>query len=172
ALPVDALDNGWANIGTSFTGAVSDVAAAFGPLAALAGVVGVSWLAIILYIDAFISPADTALIYTTVTSRLSYAMGKNKNAPEVLAKVNKRGVPWVSVIVTFIAGSIFFLPFPGWQKLVGFVTSATVLSFATAPLAVLAMRKQLPDHKRPFKLPLVKIMAFLAFLATNLIIYW
>jgi amino acid transporter len=172
ALPLDALKNGWANIGTSFTGELSDVAATFGPLAAIAGVMGLTWLAVVLYIDAFISPADTALIYTTVTARLSYAMGRNGNAPHALSKVNKRGVPWISVILTFIAGTIFFLPFPGWQKLVGFVTSATVLSFGSGPLALLAMRKQLPDQNRPFKLPAVHLLAYLGFLASNLIIYW
>ena len=172
ALPVHALIHGWANIGTTFTGGLNDVAATFGPLAAIAGAIGLTWLAVLLYIDAFISPADTALIYTTVTSRISYAMGRNKNAPHSLAKVNKHGVPWVSVILTFIAGTIFFLPFPGWKKIVGFVTSATVLSFGSGPLALLALRDQLPDQERPFRLPLVKIVAFLGFLAANLVVFW
>src|SRR5699024_2344189 len=119
--PLDALKDGWAHIGTSLTN--GDIPAEYGPLAALAGTMGLTFLVIILYADAFISPADTALIYTTVTSRLSYAMGKNKNSPEVLAKVNKKGVPWVSVILTFVAGSIFFFAFPSWEKLVGFVTT-------------------------------------------------
>ena len=172
ALPVGALAHGWANIGTSFTGKLNDIAATFGPLAAIAGAMGLTWLAVMLYIDAFISPADTALIYTTVTSRISYAMGRNKNAPHALAKVNDRGVPWVSVILTFIAGTIFFLPFPGWQKIVGFVTSATVLSFGSGPLALLAMRQQLPEQERPFRLPFVKVIAYLGFLAANLVVYW
>jgi len=71
ALPTKALSNGWSHIGTSFTGGLSDIAAAYGPLAALAGAMGISWLAILLYIDAFISPADTGLIYPTVTARIS-----------------------------------------------------------------------------------------------------
>jgi amino acid transporter len=172
ALPLNALANGWANIGTSFTGELSDVAATFGPLAAIAGFMGLTWLAVLLYIDAFISPADTGLIYATVTSRISYAMGRNKNAPKSLAKVNKRGVPWVSVILTFIAGSIFFLPFPGWQKIVKFVTSATVLSFGSGPLAMMALRSQIPGRERPFRLPWFNILGFLGFLAANLIVYW
>jgi amino acid transporter len=172
ALPPEALANGWAHIGTSFSAGVSDIAAAFGPLAALAGVMGLSWLAVLLYVDAIISPADTGLIYTTVTSRISYAMGRNGNAPRSLAKVNERGVPWVSVIVTFVAGVIFFLPFPGWQKLVGFVTSATVLSFGSGPLALIAMRKQLPLQERPFRLPAGNVVAYLGFLSSNLIVYW
>jgi amino acid transporter len=171
-LPLDALANGWANIGASFTGEFSNVAATFGPLAAIAGFMGLTWLAVLLYIDAFISPADTGLIYTTVTARISYAMGRNKNAPHGLAKVNDRGVPWVSVILTFIAGTIFFLPFPGWQKIVKFVTSATVLSFGSGPLAMMALRKQLPDRERPFHLPWHNILGFLGFLAANLIVYW
>ncbi|HET7299563.1 MAG TPA: APC family permease [Oleiagrimonas sp.] len=172
ALPEGALVNGWANIGTSFTGGLDHIAATFGPLAALATVMGLSWLAVLLYIDAFISPADTGLIYTTVTARLSYAMGRNGNAPKSLAKVNERGVPWVSVIVTFFAGCVFLLPFPGWQKLVGFVTSATVLSFGSGPLALVAMRRQLPRQARPFRLPGVHVLAYLGFLSSNLIVYW
>ena len=172
ALPSEALRNGWANIGTSFTGGMNNMAATYGPLAALAGVMGLSWLAVLLYIDAFISPADTGLIYTTVTARISYAMGRNGNAPKALAKVSDRGVPWVSVILTFIVGLIFFLPFPGWQKLVGFVTSATVLSFGSGPLALVAMRRQLPRQARPFRLPAATLIAYLGFLSSNLIVYW
>ena len=172
ALPSGALDNGWSHIGTSFTGGLDDVAAAYGPLAALATKLGLTWLALLLYIDAFVSPADTGLIYTTVTARISYAMGRNGNAPAALAKVSKRGVPWVSVIVTFLVGLIFFLPFPGWQKLVGFVTSATVLSFGSGPLALVAMRGSLPGQNRPFRLPGGWTIPFLAFFSSNLIVYW
>lgn len=172
ALPLTALSHGWANIGSTFTGELNHVAATFGPLAALAGALGMAWLAGLLYLDAFISPADTGLIFSTVTTRVSYAMGRNSNAPRSLAKVNARGVPWVSVILTFVAGVIFLLPFPGWQKLVGFVTSATVLSFGSGPLALLAMRRQLPAQARPFRLPWVHGLCYLAFLSSNLIVYW
>ncbi len=172
ALPPEALANGWAHIGTSFSGGLDDIAATYGPLAALATVMGLSWLAVLLYVDAFVSPADTGLIYATVTARISYAMGRNGNAPAVLARVNERGVPWVSVILTFIAGVIFLLPFPGWQKLVGFVTSATVLSFGSGPLALVALRRSLPQQARPFRLPMGNAVAFLGFLSSNLIVYW
>ncbi|HET7307414.1 MAG TPA: APC family permease [Gammaproteobacteria bacterium] len=172
ALPTDALANGWANIGTSFGSHLTSEVAAFGPLASLATTLGLTWLALLLYVDAFISPADTGLIYTTVTSRLSYAMGRNGNAPRGLAKVSTRGVPWVSVILSFIVGVIFFLPFPGWAQLVGFVTSATVLSFGSGPVTFLALRKQLPNQNRPFRLGGGLIFPFLAFLSSNLIVYW
>ncbi|GAA1765419.1 APC family permease [Nocardioides hankookensis] len=144
----------------------------FGPLAAIATLLGLGWLSVLLYADAIISPADTGLIYTTVTSRISYAMARNGNAPQALARTTDRGVPFISLIVTFVVGLIVFLPFPSWQQLVGFITSATVLSFASGPLVLSALRKQLPDQERPFRVPGGHLIPLLAFWASNLIIYW
>ena len=144
----------------------------FGPLAALATILGLGWLAVLLYIDAIVSPGDTGLIYTTITSRISYAMGRNKNAPAALSRTTTRGVPLVSLIVTFVVGLIIFLPFPSWQQLVGFITSATVLSFGSGPLVLAAMRRQLPDQERPFRLPGGHTIPLLAFWSSNMIVYW
>jgi amino acid transporter len=163
ALPPGLLDKGWANL--SF-------ANDFGPLAGIATLLGLGWLSVLLYADAIISPGDTGLIYTTTTSRISYAMARNGNAPQRLASTTDRGVPLVSLILAFVVGLIVFLPFPSWQQLVGFITSATVLSFASGPLVMAAMRKQIPDHERPFKVPGGHIIPVLAFWAANLIIYW
>lgn len=171
-LPDAALVDGWAHIGTAFKGGVSAHDLAFGPMAALAGTLGLAWLMLLLYVDAFISPADTGFIYSMLTSRISYAMGRNGNAPKGLAKVNKHGAPWISAILAFFICALFLLPFPGWQKLVGFVTSATVLSFGTGPIILMTMRKELPDLKRPFHLGGGWIIPFLAFYSSNLIVYW
>ena len=46
--------------------------------------------------------------------------------------------------MTFVVGLIVFLPFPSWQQLVGFITSATVLSFASGPLVLAALRRRCP----------------------------
>ncbi|PBC69596.1 amino acid/polyamine/organocation transporter (APC superfamily) [Streptomyces sp. TLI_235] len=163
AIPEDLLSHGWSSL---------DFPNAFGPLAALATLLGLPWLATLLYTDAVISPADTGLIYTTVTSRLSYAMAKNGNAPKSLGTLSPRGVPWVSIILTFVTGLIFFMPFPGWQQLVGFITSATVLSFGSGPLVVAALRRRVPHQTRPFKLPFGDLIPFLAFYSSNLIVFW
>ncbi|WP_202538334.1 MULTISPECIES: APC family permease [unclassified Streptomyces] len=144
----------------------------FGPLAAIAGAIGLGWLAYILYVDAVISPADTGLIYTTVTARISYAMARNRNAPESLAKTTPQGAPLISLIVTFVLGLIVFLPFPSWQELVGFITSATVLSFGSGPLVLSVMRRQIPEHERPYRIPGGDIIPFLGLYSANLIVYW
>ncbi len=163
ALPGEALAHGWHHL--EFKGD-------FGPLAGIAKILGIGWLAGLLYFDAIVSPADTGLIYTTTTARLSYAMGKNGNAPQALARLNRHGVPWISLILAFVVGLIFFLPFPGWQQLVGFITSASVLSFGSGPLVMGALRRELPEHKRPFRVPLGDVVPFVAFWSSNLVVYW
>jgi amino acid transporter len=144
----------------------------FGPLAALASLLGATWLAVLLYVDAIASPGDTGLIYTTVSARISYAMARNGNAPQALARTTSRGVPFISLLVSFVVGLIVFLPFPSWQQLVGFITSATVMSFASGPLVLSVLRRKLPDHERPFRVPGGHVIPILAFWASNLIIYW
>ncbi len=165
ALDPSVLDKSgsWSHL--SFTGD-------FGPLAAVATALGLGWLAVLLYADAIVSPGDTGLIYTTTTSRVSYAMAKNRNAPTALARTTDRGVPMVSLVVTFLVGLIVFLPFPSWQQLVGFITSATVLSFASGPLVLGALRRRMPDAERPFKVPGGHVIPVVAFWASNLIVYW
>ena len=162
--------HGWHDVGSLIQ--TGSTAGNFSPLATLATVLGMGWLASLLYADAFISPGDTGLIYTSVTARMSYAMGRNRNAPAVLAKVNDNGVPWPSLILAFIVGCIFFLPFPSWQALVGIVTSLTVLSFGSGSIALLTFRKQIPDQERPYRAASAWVIAPLALLSTNLIMYW
>jgi amino acid transporter len=144
----------------------------FGPLAAISTLAGLTWLAILLYIDAVVSPADTGLVYTTIASRVSYALGRNGNAPGWLTRNNRFGVPAWSLLVTFAAGLVLLLPFPSWQQLVGFITSATVISFGVGPLVVGALRREMPKRERTFRLPGGDLIPLLAFYSANMIVYW
>ncbi len=162
-LPQNLLGQGWENL--SF-------AESAGPLAGLALLLNVVWLAWLLRVDAIVSPADTGLIYAGVTTRLSYANARNDNAPQVLTRLNRRGVPWVSVLLMFVVGCLFFLPFPAWSKFIGFITSAFAVSFAPGCLVVGALRRQLPDQPRPFRLPGGDTIPLLAFFASNLLVFW
>jgi amino acid transporter len=166
ALPSSAIGSTWAHVGnglyTAFTG----------PWAQLAALVGLGWLATILYIDALISPAGTGLIYTAATSRVSYGLSRNGYFPNWYERLNSRAVPWVGVITSFIVGCICFLPFPSWQSLVGLITSASVLMYAGAPLALGVFRRRLPDADRPYRLPAAEVLSPLAFVVAGLIILW
>ncbi len=69
-------------------------------------------------------------------------------------------------------GLVFLLPFPSWHALVGLITSASVLVYAAAPLSLGAFRRQVPDADRPYRMPGASVVAPLAFVFANLIIYW
>ncbi|MGH3469564.1 MAG: amino acid permease, partial [Thermocrispum sp.] len=97
---------------------------------------------------------------------------RNGNAPQALTKLNSRGIPWVSVVLMFVVGCFFFLPFPGWQQFIGFITSAFAISFGAGPLVVGALRRQLPDQERPFRVPGGDVLPYLAFLASSLLVFW
>ncbi|MCX5259826.1 APC family permease [Streptomyces canus] len=163
ALPHSAFAHGWAKL--NFEG-IS------GPWAGLATLVGLGWLSLILYLDAVVSPGGTGLIYTTATSRVSFGLAKNGYLPKVFARTDRRGVPWFGLIMSFVTGVVCFLPFPSWQELVGFITSASVLMYAGAPLAYGVFAERLPHLERPYRLPAGKVLAPLSFVVANLIIYW
>lgn len=80
AIPADLLKDGWS--GLSFSNSA-------GPWAEIALMLGAMWLVIILYIDAVVSPADTGLIFTALTPRLSYSQARVGNAPHAMTKLNK-----------------------------------------------------------------------------------
>jgi amino acid transporter len=143
-----------------------------GPFAEVATLVGLGWLAWIVYADAVISPAGTGLIYTTGSSRVSYGLSRNGYVPTPFEWVNERGVPWVGLIAAFVTGCICFLPFPSWQSLVGLITSASVLMYAGAPLSLGAFRRRMPDADRPYKVPAAGFMAPFGFIISGLVILW
>ena len=150
--------------------AVSDIVS--GPFAAVAGLAGLGFLAVLLRIDAFVSPFGTGLIYQTSTSRVGYGLARNRYYPQIFQRVDANGVPWVSLIFAFLFGLVFLLPFPSWHSLVGLVTSASVLMYAGAPLSLGAFRRTVPDADRPYRMPGATVLAPVGFIISNLIIYW
>lgn len=163
ALPKSSLNNGWS--GLHFTGDA-------GPLAGLLQTVGAHWMSIILYIGALIATCAAGLVFMTSAARILYGLSANKQLPKFLSQVNTRGIPAYSVLVNFIVGMSFFLPFKGWLEMAEFMSSIIALSYVTGPVCCLALRYQLPNHERAFKLPFVKVWSFLAFYVCTLIVYW
>ena len=163
ALKPTDIAQGWEHL--QFTGM-------FGPLAAIAVAVGAFWWAVILYVDAFVSPMGTAFIYVTASPRIIMAAGEMGNAPKQVIKLNQNGVPWIGLIVTWIVGVIFFFPFPSWKLLVSAVSLITVLSYMIGPVILMHLRRVLPDASRPFRLRAANVVSVIAFIFSNWIIYW
>jgi amino acid transporter len=165
ALRPSDLAHGWAAMQT-------DPGLELGPLAFLSAGVGLAWLATILRLDAFISPSGTGLVYQTSTSRIGYGLARNRYYPQVFARVDRNGVPWISLILAFVLGLVFLLPFPSWSSLVGLVTSASVLMYAGGPLSLGAFRLQVPEASRPYRMPGAIWLSPVAFIIATMIIYW
>ncbi len=157
------LTKGWANPVTKGD---------FGPYATIATAAGAGWLATLLYVDAFISPAGTGLVYVGTSARLSYAIGEEEVLPDALTKVSSKGVPIYSILLAAVIGELCFLPFPSWQSLVGLVTSATAIMYAFAPVSLAALQARDGERERPYRLPFPTVLAPIGFVSANLIVYW
>jgi amino acid transporter len=164
ALDPKALEKGWQAV--AFTGD----AVLYGPFAGLFTALGLSFFAVLIYIDAVISPGGTGLLYVGTSARLTFALARNRYIPELFAYLSTRGVPVYAIAFSFLCGMVVFLPFPGWAQLVGFISSATVIAYAMAPLALGALRHQEPDRERPFRLPAAPVLSPLGFVVANEII--
>jgi amino acid transporter len=147
-------------------------AGAFGPYYTLATSVGLGWLGVVLIIDALISPGGTGLVYLATTSRLSYSLARVRFLPPVFSGIDRRGVPWFSIIFGGAFGCLLFLPFGGWAKLVGAITAASSFMYSYAPVAAVSLRKSDPDRPRPYQVPGLNIIAPFSFVVSGLIIYW
>jgi len=163
AVPNAYLQQGWQHL--SFPGD-------HGPLVGLTILVGLSWVAALLMFDAMLSPFGTTLVYTAATSRIVYGMALNHHLPSWFTKVNRYNIPYITLYVNFLVGALSFLPFPGWQKMVAFLSSCSILSYGIGPICLLAMRKLQPDRVRPFKLSYSRFFCYIAFYVCNLMLYW
>ena len=157
----------------TWTNLATDAGLAQAPFYTVAKVAGIAWLAWILRIDAVISPAGTGLIYLTSASRIGFGLSRNGYVPEAFEKSSpKTKIPVFGVIITALIGLLFLLPFPSWAALVAVVTSASVLMYAGAPLALGALRLSKPELARVYSLPAAKVLSPLAFVFANFIVYW
>jgi len=161
ALDPSRLSDGWGAV--SFSGD----AELFGPFAGLATATGLGWLAVMLYTAAIVSPGGTGLLYTGASARLSFALARNGFAPSAFARLTPQGTPLFAIAFSFLCGLILFLPFPGWQQLVGFISAAAVIAYAMVPLSLGALRRQDPERLRPFRLPAASFLAPASFVVAS-----
>ena len=163
SMPTKYLTHGWQAL--SYPGES-------GPLVGLSLLLGLGLVATLLMIDAAFSPFGTTLVYTAATSRIVYGMALNHHLPRLFLKTNRHNIPYITLYANFFVGILSFLPFQGWQKLVAFLSSASILSYGIGPICLLAMRKLQPGTHRPFRLSCSVFFSHIAFYFCNLMLYW
>lgn len=143
------------------------------PFADLAKILGLQWLATMLFTDAFISPSGTGMTYTASTARMIYGMERNGTLPKIFGTVHpKWGVPrpamWLNLVVAFI----FLFFFRGWDSLAAVISVATIISYLTGPVSVMTLRRTAPELPRPFRLHALPVISAIAFIMSAELLYW
>ncbi len=143
------------------------------PFAQLALIVNLHWLAMLLYVDAFVSPSGTGMTYTATTARMIYGMQRNGTAPDILGRVHAHwGVPrpamWLNLAVSFL----FLFFFRGWGTLAAVISVATVISYMTGPVSAMSLRRTAPGLHRPLRVKALPVLAGVAFVMATELLYW
>jgi len=125
-----------------------------------------------LLIDAAVSPLATGWVYLGTGARTGYGLGVHRNIPKIFTSNNRFGIPWLPLLVSTVVGCVFFVPAPSWYQLVGFISSAAVLTYIMGGAGLPVLRRTAPNLKRPFLLKGFKFWSPVSFLAAVLILYW
>ena len=143
------------------------------PFADLAIILGINWLVILLYLDAFVSPFGTGVAFVATASRAMAAMTHTKHLPAWLGRLNQKYmIPRFAMIVNLLLAMLLVSVFRNWNLLATVIAAATLIAYLTGPVTVMSLRKIEPDLKRPFKPNYMKFLAPSAFVLTSLAIYW
>ncbi|MBL7573706.1 APC family permease [Staphylococcus saccharolyticus] len=143
------------------------------PFADMAILLGINWLAILLYVEAVVSPFGTGVSFVAVTGRVLRAMEKNGHIPKFLGKMNEKyNIPRVAIGFNAVVSMIMVTLFRDWGTLAAVISTATLVAYLTGPTTVISLRKMAPKMTRPFKANILKFMAPLSFVLASLAIYW
>lgn len=162
SMPTEMLhENGWSGINFN------------SPFADMAILLGLNWLAILLYMEAVVSPFGTGVSFVAVTGRVLRAMQQNGHIPKFLGKMNEKYmIPRVAIIFNAIISMVMVSLFRDWGTLASVISTATLVAYLTGPTTVISLRKMAPKMHRPFRANLLKFMAPFSFVMASLAIYW
>jgi amino acid transporter len=160
------------NIATGWTRPLGTDPSDYGAWYTIALAVGAGWLAKLLIVDAIISPAGTGVVYVATSSRLSYALGEEREMPAALVTTNRKGVPVLSILVSAVVGLLAFGPFKSWGALVTVITATTAIMYAFAPVSLAVLHELDGSRPRHYRMPMPRLLLPAAFCSANLVIYW
>ncbi|KRL04449.1 amino acid permease [Liquorilactobacillus oeni DSM 19972] len=143
------------------------------PFADLAILLGIHWLSVLLYMDAFVSPFGTGVSFVASTGRALAAMIDNKHLPHFLGHIDKKlGIPRVAIVTNSLLSMVLVSVFRSWGTLASVISTSTLIAYLTGPVTVVSFRKMAPEFNRPVRNSNLKFMAPLAFVLSSLAVYW
>ncbi len=134
------------------------------PIAHAMRAIGIDWFAGLISIGALCALTSVLLIYQLGTTRILYAMSRDRFLPKSLRLIHKKFrtphvLTWISGIVVIVCS--LFMDLNISAELCNF---GTFTSFIIICIAVLILRKTEPNRERPFKVPFCPIFPILGIL--------
>ena len=134
------------------------------PIAHAMRAVGIDWFAGLISIGALCALTSVLLIYQLGTTRILYAMSRDKFLPKSLRLIHKKYrtpqvLTWISGLVVIVCA--LFMDLNISAELCNF---GTFTSFIIICIAVLILRKTDPERQRPFKVPFCPLFPILGIL--------
>ncbi len=161
ALPAHVMDHGWAHISYA------------APFVDIARHAHLQWLVVLLIIAAIISPAGSGTVYFGSAVRAIVGLANNGYVVKGLGKVDKKsGIPKAATWFTLGLALLWTGPFPIWSVLVGFASSALLLTYVVGPVSAVVLRRVAPNLPRPLKLKALPLLALIAFMVSLNLVYW
>jgi APA family basic amino acid/polyamine antiporter len=131
-----------------------------------------AWLAPFVNLGAIVGLASVVLVLLLGQSRIFYAMAKDGMVPPLFCEVHKRfRTPWKSTIITGIFAALLagLLPLDILGEL---VSIGTLLAFVIVCFGVMVLRVAKPNAKRPFRAPMVWLVAPLGIIMCGAMMWW
>ena len=142
------------------------------PIAHAMRAIGINWFAGLISVGALCALTSVLLIYQLGTTRILYAMSRDKFLPKSLRLIHKKYrtphvLTWISGIVVIVCA--LFMDLNISAELCNF---GTFTSFIIICIAVLILRKTDPERPRPFKVPFCPLFPVLGIITCGgLMIY-
>jgi APA family basic amino acid/polyamine antiporter len=135
------------------------------PIAHVADAAGLGWISTLIKLGAIAGLSSVILVMLLGQSRIFWTMSKDGLLPPFIGKVHPRfRTPWITSIVTGLAVAIP-AGFLTVREAGSLVSIGTLLAFVIVAAAVIVLRLREPSLPRPFKTPLVWIVAPLSALS-------
>lgn len=139
---------------------------------ALLGKGGKIWMAFV----AALAVVSTQNSGVNGLAHIGQGMAKMNMLPQVFAKTNKRGVPYIGVIVISVSMFLFAYISDGSSDMIEFLILVGsvfwMITYIFAHIDVLILRKKLPKAPRSFKLPCGSLFPIIGIIGTSYMILY
>lgn len=130
-------------------------------------------IVVIAIVVALTATFKDGIIYYGGAARVGEVLGReDRFLPKFFGKMNVRGLPTYSIIVVFIISIVMVALSKSLATIIGIAVDGLLLSYAPGAISLMVFRKTDTTTKRPFKLPFARVLAPIAFVVANLLVYW